>query len=104
MHSSSLVSLIEMLSQHCPLITTDAETSSHILRAKFGASPQPSPPVLSIQDVEALIDRKTKRPKSSQSSALAMMTTGKVMTLASLLADAISAVTCGNQMGVMKPL
>lgn len=59
------------------------------------AGPQPSPPVLSVQDVEALIDRKTKRPKSSQSPALAMMTTGEIMTLASLLADAISAVNVG---------
>lgn len=65
------------------------------------AGPQPLPPVLSIQDVEALIDRKLKRLKSSQSPALAMMTTGEIMTLASLLADAISAVTCGKQMGVL---
>lgn len=65
------------------------------------AGPQPSPPILSVQDVEAIIDRKTKRLKSSQRPALAMMTTGEIMTLASLLAHAISAVTCGNQMGVL---
>ncbi|KAL0030763.1 hypothetical protein WJX77_005430 [Trebouxia sp. C0004] len=36
---------------------------------------QPSPPVLSIQDVEDWYDHKIKRPKSSQSPGLAMMTT-----------------------------
>ncbi len=58
---------------------------------------QPSPPVLSIQDVENCVDRKIKRLKSSQSHGLAMMTTGKIMTLASRLPDAAPAVTRGNQ-------
>ncbi|DBB00071.1 TPA: hypothetical protein ACH3X1_013927 [Trebouxia sp. C0004] len=58
---------------------------------------QPSPPVLSIQDVEDWYDHKIKRPKSSQSPGLAMMTTGKMMTFASRLADAAPAATCGNQ-------
>ena len=68
------------------------------------AGPQPSTPVLTIQDVEDWYGRKTKRSKSSQSPALAMMTTGKIMTLASHLADAVPAVTCGDQTGITKPL
>ncbi len=67
------------------------------------AGPQPSTPVLSIQDVEDWYRRKIKGPKGSQSPASAMMTTGKIMTLASRLADAAPAATRGDQMGVMKP-
>ena len=68
------------------------------------AGPQLATPGLNEQDLEDWYGRRTKRPKSSQSPPLGMMTTGKMMTAASHWADAAPAVTRDDQMGVMKPL
>ncbi len=50
-----------------------------------------------MQDVENYVQREFKKFKSSQSHALAMMTTSKTLTLASCLPDAAPATNGRNE-------